>query len=175
LDRKDCFKLGFVSKVHGIKGELTVLTQVSGLSFINKPESVFIELNGRLVPFFVESVSHNNKGIRFKFDGVNSIPQAELLKNSSVYIPLTYWPEAVKTDNEFHSYLGYSIKDSHKGIIGILEKIIELPHQNLLQIYNPEGTEILVPAAKEFIVALDAKNKELELNIPEGLVDLYLK
>ena len=54
---EDCNKLGFVYKAYGIKGELIIRTD-SKLSenIIDKWESIFIKINGILVPFFIKKV-----------------------------------------------------------------------------------------------------------------------
>jgi 16S rRNA processing protein RimM len=175
LNKEDCRKLGTIISVHGIKGGLTVIREMEDVSFLNKLESVFIEINNRLVPFFIQSAVPKNKSILFRFDGINAIDQAELLKNLSVYIPVSSLPAPEQKVFRFQEIIGFKVKDNNLGIIGILEGILEFPLQNIFQIVNSDKIEILVPCRQEFISKIDRANKCLELNTPEGLLDVYLK
>jgi 16S rRNA processing protein RimM len=57
--------------------------------------------------------------------------------------------------------------------LAFFEKIIDLPQQTIGQIKNGDK-EILVPMIPEFIERIDREKKILFLNLPDGLVDLYL-
>jgi len=51
---KDCFFLGTVAKLHGFKGEVSLFLDVSNPSDYQQLTSVFIEIDGALIPFFIE-------------------------------------------------------------------------------------------------------------------------
>jgi 16S rRNA processing protein RimM len=42
----------------------------------------------------------------------------------------------------------------------------------LLEVKSPAGDEILIPFAKAFLVAVDTESKRIEMNLPEGLVEV---
>jgi len=175
LDKKACFKLGYIGKTHGIKGELTLITDIKQDSFFKKLESVFVEIDHQLVPFFITSATYKSKHVLVKFDGIDTIEQAALLKNSSAYLPLSFLPKPDKTSFHFRDIIGFQVIDLIKGQIGILEAVLEFPQQNVLQIISADKTELLIPARLEFVTKIDSANKCLELNTPEGLLDVYLK
>jgi 16S rRNA processing protein RimM len=191
LNKKDCFKLGYISKTHGLKGEIALITEAGASSFIKKNDCVFFELNNQLVPFFVLSVSKKADRLVLKLDEVNSIEQAALLKSASVYLPKpanitplekttqhsTLNTQHLKpnTQHNFHELVGYTITDQRYGPIGTLEAILEYPLQNILQIRNSDKREILIPAREEFITGLNADTRTLEMSTPEGLIEVYLK
>jgi 16S rRNA processing protein RimM len=113
---------------------------------------------------------------------VNTIEQAELLKHTSVYLPLKSsrkdTPKTIPNNLnsiQFSNLIGYSVIDQVHGPIGTIEAILEFPSHNILQIRNSDKTEILIPAIEAFVLKMDHEKKSLEMNTPEGLISVYLK
>jgi 16S rRNA processing protein RimM len=175
MNKQDCFKLGHISKVHGVKGEVVIVLDVDDATRYKKMESVFVELNQQLVPFFVERITIKNKQSIVKFDGMNSIDQASMLINASVFLPVNLLPKLNEASFYFHEIIGFRVNDKNHGNIGTVETILEYPSQNIIQIRDDNKNEILIPVRNEFIVNVDRENKCLNVNTPEGLIDVYLK
>lgn len=174
MDKQDCFKLGFISKTHGIKGEVVISLLVDEDSVYKKMESVFVEINQQLVPFFIQSISiHKNLAI-VKLEGLTSIDQAKEYVKSSVYLPISFLPELDNKKIFFYEVIGFEVNDKHYGMIGVVESVLEFPGQKVLQIRHPNKIELLIPARNEFIVNVDRKNKCLSIDAPDGLIDVYL-
>jgi 16S rRNA processing protein RimM len=55
MNKDQCFYLGSVAKLHGYKGGLSLYLDVDYPDDYTEMESVFIEINKQLVPFFMES------------------------------------------------------------------------------------------------------------------------
>ncbi len=60
MDKADCFHLGYVAKLHGFKGEVSLFLDVTNPSDYEKLENVFIDINGHLTPFFIQSFKLKN-------------------------------------------------------------------------------------------------------------------
>jgi 16S rRNA processing protein RimM len=68
--------------------------------------------------------------------------------------------------------LGYTIIYEKKGLGAVLE-IIEQPHQMLCRI-EINNKEVLIPLNEDTLQKIDDKRKEVIVNLPEGLLDVYL-
>ncbi|MBI2270895.1 MAG: 16S rRNA processing protein RimM [Bacteroidetes bacterium] len=175
MDKQDCFKLGHVSKLHGVKGEIVIALDVDDASRYKKLESVFIEINQQLVPFFIEGITIKNKHAIVKLDGINTIEQAGMINNTEVFLPLSFLPKLDDKKFYFHEIIGFAVNDKTHGNIGTVEAVLEFPGQNIIQVRDGNKNEILIPLRNEFIIKVDRGNKCLDVNTPEGLVDVYLK
>ena len=51
----DCYQLGNVVKTHGLRGELVIFLDVDHPELYQEMESVLVDMNGKLVPFFIET------------------------------------------------------------------------------------------------------------------------
>ncbi len=62
MNKEACFQLGYVAKIHGIHGEVSIVLDVDNPEYYQNLESVFVEFNSRLVPFFIEHMQGCRKG-----------------------------------------------------------------------------------------------------------------
>jgi len=174
MNKEDCFHLGHVAKSIGFKGQVSVLIDATNPYEYSKLESVFVEINNVLVPFFIDSISINDKGFaKIKFSGVDTEEQSKSLVKKPVHLPLTHLPKLEGNQFYFHEVVGYKVEDTTRGDIGEIVQVVELNNNPLLEI-KFEGKEILIPLQDEFIVEINKKDKIFKVNCPEGLIDLYL-
>jgi 16S rRNA processing protein RimM len=173
MDKKDCFNLGYISKTVGNKGELLLILDVDDVKRYQKLESVFVEINKQLVPFFITHIELRGNGAKVTFDGIDNTDKAEEITRTSLYLPLSYLPALKGKKFYYHEIQGYAAKDKVFGDIGIIEGVLDYPTQALFQI-KKDSLEILIPVKEEFIISIDRINKIIEFNAPEGLIDIYL-
>ncbi|WP_034256579.1 ribosome maturation factor RimM [Adhaeribacter aquaticus] len=169
-----CYQLGYIVRTHGVKGQVIAFFDVDYPEDYEELESVFLQLNGKLVPFFIDALDIQPNGrIIIKFEDVDSIVEAEKLKNTQLYLPLENLPELDEDQFYFHEVIGYLIVDKTLGDLGTVKEIYEMPYQDLMAM-DYQGTEVLIPIQDELILRADKAEKKLFVNLPEGLVDIYL-
>lgn len=173
MTKNDCFILGYVSRRVGNHGDLAFELDVDDPKRYQKLESVFIELNTTLVPFFIKKIQVKGATAVVTIEGIDSIEKAEEITKSTIYLPLSFLPPLTGKKFYFHEMQGYTVTDKHFGPIGIVEEVLDYPQQAIFQIKFGEH-EILIPAKEEFIININRATKELELNAPEGLIDIYI-
>jgi 16S rRNA processing protein RimM len=62
--------------------------------------------------------------------------------------------------------------DKKHGHIGEVETVLDFPQQAILQIKKGEH-EILIPVKDQFVLSVDRTSKTIQVNAPEGLIELY--
>lgn len=173
--RKDeCFYLGKIAKKFSFKGEVLCYLDTDEPEMYQNLESVFVQMNRNLVPFFIEQSSlHKDKFLRVKFEEVDSEADADNLLGSELYLPLTLLPQLEGNQFYYHEIIGFKVVDQRLGAIGTIHSIIENTAQPLFEIFKGEK-QILIPMIDDFIVEVNRSKKEIIMNTPVGLVDLYL-
>jgi len=169
----DCFLLGHIVKTHGIKGQVVAFFDVDYPEDYDDLESVFLEQQGRLIPFFIDKMEPVQKG-RFiiTFEDIKTIEQAEKLRNVSLYLPLDELPELEEGQFYFHEVIGYQVVDQNHGPLGTVKDFYDMPQQQLMAMED-NGQEMLVPVLDEVFVRADHEAKVLHVNLPEGLLEVY--
>lgn len=174
MRKEDCFYLGKIAKKFSFKGEVLIYLDTDEPEMYEDLESVFVEFNKNLVPFFIEnSQLHKGDFLKVRFEDVDSEEEADKLLNCEVYLPLTMLPPLEGNKFYFHEVIGFDVVDARLGNIGKIVAINDSAAQPLFEI-DKEGTEILVPMIDNFIVEVSREKKTIFLDTPEGLVDLYL-
>lgn len=173
MTREEAFYIGYISKTRGLKGEVQLYFEFENyenLAF----ETLFLEINGKFVPFFVtEYKLQNNKTGYFFLEDVKQVEEAQKLTKKQVYLPLDKMPQREDDEFYFTDLKGYLAIDEHQGELGIIKEVVEFPQQ-FVAFIDYQEKEILFPLNEDFIVEIDEENKELILNLPDGLLEVYL-
>ncbi|MFM7684056.1 MAG: ribosome maturation factor RimM [Bacteroidota bacterium] len=168
------FYLGKIAKLHGYKGEVSLFLDVTNPSDYNKLERVFVDVDGVLIPFFIDQLKPKNKGfMAVKFQDVNDENAAKKLLKKSIYLPDNELSELDETSFYDHEISGFKVYDHVKGFIGIADTVIDLVSNPLMRI-EFENKEILIPIFEGLISKVDRNNRELHIQAPDGLIDLYI-
>ncbi|GAA4275546.1 ribosome maturation factor RimM [Aquimarina mytili] len=174
MKKEECFYLGKIVSKFSFKGEVLIKLDTDEPESYVKMESVFIDYNNNLVPFFIERSSlHKSDLLRVKFEDVDTEEDADDLMKAEIYLPLYLLPKLEGDQFYFHEVIGFTIVDSAFGEVGLIKSINDSTAQALFEI-DREGTEILIPMNDEFINTIDREKKIVQVTTPEGLIDLYL-
>jgi 16S rRNA processing protein RimM len=173
VQKADCFQLGFISRQHGIKGELVAVFDTDQPQRYKNLESVFVDIRGELVPFFIEDMAQNSKGhFILRLEDVDG-EDANHLLNRELYLPLDFLPPLTGKNFYYHEVIAFKALDKRLGDLGQIKEVLDNSAQAIFKIENEAGREILAPAVDDFIVSINRSEKSVTLNLPEGLVELY--
>ena len=173
MKKEECFHLGYISKTIGNDGELLFMLDVDDASRYRKLDAVFIELNGQLVPFFIQSLQMRKDSAVAKLEGIDNTDRAEELVKAQLWLPLAALPKLKGNRFYFHEVIGFTVMDEVHGDIGTIESVLDFPQQKILQVKKGDK-EILVPLLDHILKKVDREKRVIEVITPEGLVELYL-
>ena len=174
MRKEDCFYLGKIAKKFSFKGEVLVYLDTDEPELYENMESVFVEFNKNLVPFFIQNSSlHKNDFLRVQFEDVDSEAEADSIMNCDIYLPLNMLPKLTGNKFYFHEVIGFEIEDKRLGVFGKIVSINDTTAQPLFEVLKGE-VEMLIPMIDHFLVEIDRKNKKVVMDLPEGLIEMYL-
>lgn len=164
--------LGRIQKVQGYDGTLSVKLERDLEEDISDMESVFIEYEGKSVPFFISSLEdEGGDTIRLRLEGFDSYDKASMFAGCRV--SMTTGPRRDEAgDNS--GITGFTVLLTNRSIVGTIEEIIHNPGQDLLRLLSPEKKEILIPLHSDFIITVNKKKKTITMDLPEGLIEINL-
>lgn len=173
MRKEDCFYLGKIAKKFSYKGEVLAYLDTDEPELYENMESVFVEINKHLVPFFIVSSSlHKNSFLRVRFEDIDNEEDAESIMGYELYLPLTQLPKLEGDKFYYHEVIGFTAEDEKFGTIGTITAINDSSAQPLFEIKKGD-IEILIPMIDNFIVKIDRETKKVILTTPEGLIDMY--
>ncbi|RVU01443.1 16S rRNA processing protein RimM [Mucilaginibacter limnophilus] len=174
MKTEDHFRVGTILKTKGLKGEVQLYVDFEGLEAI-KFNAVFVEIAGKLVPFFISSIKYPQKGQAYiYFEDVDSVEKASVLVKKDVYLPNKLKPKKKKEEFTLKDVKGFIAIDETHGELGEITDVLEYPQQVIASVrYN--NREVLFPLNEAIITGINAEDGELYVNLPEGLLDIYME
>lgn len=174
MQKEDCFYLGIIVRKHSFRGEVVIKLDTDEPELYADLNTVFVSLGGNLLPFFIEkSLLQKGNQLRVKFEDVSTEHDADAILKAEVFLPLELLPELTGNKFYYHEIIGFTVEDIHYGKVGILEGINDSTAQALFEIKNGVK-EILIPMIDDFIKKVDRKNKNIVIEAPDGLIEMYL-
>jgi len=173
MKTEDCFRIGTILKTRGLKGELQLYIDFENLADINIA-SVFIDMQGKMIPYFVESIKYPQKGIAYLYvEDIDTIEKATPLVKKDVYLTNKLKPKKKKSEFTLKDLIGFTAIDENEGELGKISAINEFPQQ-LIATVTYKGCEVLFPLNEEIIKGIDVVKSMVLVDLPEGLLDIYL-
>ncbi len=174
MQKEACFYLGKIVSKYSYKGEVLVKLDTDDPEIYKSMESVFVSLGNNLIPFFISQCRlHKSDLLRIRFEEVADESDADRIMGSELYLPLEFLPKLKGTKFYYHEIIGYAVRDSIFGDIGVITGVNDTSAQALLEIKNGDR-QLLIPVSDEIITALDRKARIMDVTTPDGLVALYL-
>jgi len=171
---EDYFYLGKITKKFGLRGELVVYLDTDEPEKYHTLESVFFDLDGEPIPFFVKEIKiKNNNQLIILFQNIDNDSSLQYV-NTDLYLPLSALPKLSGNKFYYHEIKGFTIIDENKGNIGICTDVLDYTRQSIMQISNDKG-EILIPIVDNFIKNVDREKRSIEITTPPELIDLYIE
>lgn len=167
----DHYQLGYVVKSSGLNGELTIFLDVDDPGYYDSLDLLFLEQNGHLVPHFIERIRITGDKARVKFEEFDTKDEAEKLIGCAIHLPIKYLPKLESGEFYLHQLIGAEIC-SRGSVIGVVEQFYDLGTQTLLST-TIKGKEVMIPTNKDILKSVDLANARVEVELPEGLLDLY--
>ncbi|PWJ42958.1 ribosome maturation factor RimM [Sediminitomix flava] len=172
MRKEDCYELGYITRPHALAGEVAVMLDVDSPEDYAELDSVFLEVNRQLVPYFVETLTFHRNRFIIKFEDVETIEDAEKLRGCKLYLPLDVLPELEEGQFYYHEITGFTCIDEKEGEIGTVKAVYTGGPQDILAI-DHNGVEVLVPIHDDLVKGIEREKNEIYVSLPEGLIDLY--
>lgn len=173
MRKEDCYLLGKITRRHGLAGNVILKLDTDQPELYNKLESIFVEINGLLVPFFIERTAWSKSdalNISFK-NSTEALVDQSLGKN--VYLPLSTLPKLSGKQFYYHEIIGYNILDENDNDCGVIRSVNDQTAQTYF-ITNLDGKEVVIPIIKDWILEVNRDQRFIKMQLPEGLIDVFL-
>ena len=158
-------------KPHGLKGEVTVVLEGDAPNDISSLNSVFLEQNDRLVPYFIETVSGHGRKTFVKFEDIDSPEAARLISKQSIYIQKSLRPKLQRGNFYDDEVKGFEVFDYQLGLLGKIDEVVAAGPNRLLSLQY-QDKEVLIPTNGPFITSVNKTRKRIEVELPEGFLDI---
>lgn len=171
-ENSDFLIIGRIVRPFGMRGEVKLIPITDHIDRFLGINAVYLNRTGSYEKIDVESARVVKNAVLLKFPHVASRDDAELLRNSIVYIDREH---AAPIDDESHYYydiLGCTVKTTQGDTIG---KVFDIQNAGSCDVYcvRPENLpdgELLIPAVRDIVKMIDTRKKEIRIEVIDGLL-----
>jgi 16S rRNA processing protein RimM len=172
IKKEECLFLGTLVRPHGTKGAVLILLRDIKAEEIIKRDTVFVVIDGLLVPFFIEEFRiSSSDAIIAKFERINDQTAAKSLSGSKVYVLHEQIGKKQKHTSDMIDLKGFTVRDQKTGFTGVAGEINDIVNNPLLQVYK-DNKVYYVPLHEDIILKINKKEKTIVIDAPEGLFEL---
>ena len=166
-------KVGKIVNTHSLKGEVKV---ISSTDFeeerFKKGSKLLITRGNQLIrEVVVESYRNHKNFLLVKFEEIDSVEEAEKLKNLQIKIDSTEVGELEENEFYFHEIIGCQVFDENDKNLGEIIDILTPGANDVWVIKGENGKEILIPYIEDVVKQIDITNKKVNIEVMEGLIN----
>ena len=163
-------EIGQIVNTFGIKGIVKVKPFTDDIKRFDNLKTVYIEKSNTQKEYEIEEVKYHKDMVLIKFKGVDTVEQAELLRNAY----LTISRDSVEKLEEGRYYivdmLGLEVYTDEQVLLGTLDDIFNTGSNDIYVVKDKQGKQILLPAIQDVIKQIDMENRKMIVHLLPGLV-----
>lgn len=165
---KEYFEIGQIVNTHGLKGYVKVVSYTDDIQRFSELKKVFIRYQKKLVEFDIEKVKYLKNMVSLKLAGIENINEAEKYKGCYLVIKREDARKLEKDTYFIADLIGSRVVDDQENLLGILEDIYNTGSNDIYVVQTSDGKQILIPAIKSAIYAIDVNQKKIVVNQDYG-------
>ena len=163
-------QVGVISSTHGVRGEVKVFPTTDDVRRFKKLKNVILDTGREQLPLEIESVKFFKNLVILKFKGYDNINDIEKYRGKSLFVDRENAVKLRKDEYFIADMIGLSVFTEDGKEFGTLKDVLETGANDVYIIDSLEHGEVLVPAIKQCILAVDVENGKMVIHLLEGLV-----
>ena len=163
-------ELGQIVNVKGLKGEVKVNSFTDDNTKFERIPNVFLKQKGNLKEYTIESVGYNKNQVIIKFKGIDTVEEAEKLRNSYIVVDREIFGELPEGVYYIADLLGLDVYTEANEYLGKVDDIFSTG-SNDVYIIEYKNKPLCIPALVDVIEEVNIKEGYMKIKLPKGLID----
>ncbi len=163
--------VGQLVNTHGVKGELKATAQTDDPQRFKQLKWVYIDKNGSLEKHNISGVKFFKQFVIIKFEGIDSIEEAEKLKGFYIKVDRANAVKLPKNSFFITDIIGLKVYDENNQLLGELRDVIQTGSNDVYVVRDSDSKEILIPALKSVVKEISIEEGKISVILPKGLLD----
>ena len=163
-------EIGQIVNTFGIKGFVKVNPWVNNVTRFDDLKKVYIKIRKEVKVLKIEEVKYHKNQVLLKFKGVETVEQAETLRNAILEIDREDAIPLEEGEYFIADLLESEVYTDEGKKLGILEDIYNTGSNDIYVVKNELGKSILLPRIKDVFKEIDVDNKKIIVHLIEGLI-----
>ncbi len=163
-------ELGQIVNVFGIKGFVKLKLFSEDIEQFYTFKKVYLKNKDEIKEITIEEVKYHKNMMLIKFKGIETVEQAEILRNSFVIMKREDLTPLEEGQYYFVDIIGLDVYTDENLLLGKLEDIYNTGSNDIYVVKNEMGKQFLLPGIDEVIKNIDLESKRITVHIIPGLI-----
>ncbi|MBQ3311241.1 16S rRNA processing protein RimM [bacterium] len=171
MNNTEYISIGKILNFHGVQGEAKVGYSKNQKDFLASLKLAYLQEDNTFIPKKIKYVKFNNKFAIIKFEGINTINDILLYKNSLIYVKQKEFEESLE-EGEYlvDDLIGLDVITNDKKV-GVVVGVSSNGANNLLSVKGLSKKVSLVPFVDAIVPRVDIENKKIYVEDIQGLIE----
>lgn len=162
-------ELGQIVNVKGLKGEVKVNSFTDDNTKFERIPKVFLKRKDTLTEYEIEKVGYHKNQVIIKFKNVNTVEEAETLRNSYIVVDREIFGELPEGVYYIADLIGLDVFTESNEYLGKVDDIFSTGSNDVYVVKDELGKQKLLPGIDEVIKQIDLESGKIIVNLIEGL------
>ena len=162
-------ELGQIVNVKGLKGEVKVNSFTDDNTKFERIPKVFIKRKENLAEYEIEKVGYNKNQVIIKFKNIDTVEEAEKLRNSYIVVDREIFGELPEGVYYIADLIGLDVFTESNEYLGKVDDIFSTGSNDVYVVKDDLGKQKLLPGIDEVIKVIDIEAGKIIVNLIEGL------
>ena len=163
-------ELGQIVNTFGIKGQVKVKPFTEDIRRFEDLSEIYVEKKNELKLFIIEKINYNKNMVILKLKGIETLEDAEKLRNSYLKIDRDELEELPEGTYYIADLIGLDVYTDENKLLGKVDYIYNAGSSDIYIVKDENGKEILLPGIDEVLKQVDLENKKIIVHIIDGLI-----
>ncbi len=165
----DKLEIGQIVNTKGLKGELRVNSFSEASNRFETIDTILLKIKSEYKEYKIEKVGYSKNQVVLKLKDVDTIEDAEKLKNVYVYIYRSQLGELPEGTYYIADLIGLEVFTEAGEKLGIVDDIFSTGSNDVYVVKDEMGKQKLLPGIDEVLKQIDIENGKIIVNLIEGL------
>ena len=167
---KEKLEVGQIVNTFGIKGFVKVYPYVNDISRFDDLKNIYVKLKKQESKLEIEEVKYQKNMVLIKFKGIETVEQAEALRNGYLEIDRSQAIPLEKDEYFIADLLGLDVYLDTGEKLGILDDIYNTGGSDIYVVKNELGKQFLLPYIDDVVKNIDLENGRITVHLIDGLI-----
>ena len=169
---EDMFRVGVISSVHGVRGEVKVFPTTDDPARFKELEEVALDTGKGLLTLRIQGVKFFKQMVILKFEGYDHIEDIEKYKGKDLWIRRDQAVKLEEGEYFIADLIGLAVKTEDGQSLGRLKDVLKTGANDVYVVEMGSGKEVLIPVIPDCIIKVDLESGEVIVHLLDGLLDL---
>lgn len=162
-------ELGQIVNVKGLKGEVKVNSFSEDNQRFEKLSEVIVKSKNNQKIYSIEKVGYHKNQVIIKFKDINTVEEAEKLRNSMILIDREVLGDLPEGVYYIADLIGLDVYTESNEYLGKVEDIFNTGSNDIYVVKDELGKQKLLPGTEDVIKNIDLEKQKIIVNLIEGL------